>query len=373
MKYRNILLGAALLSMSLLSCGKKSEQTTEETVDENIIEITSDQFKTNKMMLGSASKQSFSDDVTCKGFLQAPTDGIAKVSTPVAGTVQNVRFKIGDYVNHGQVICTVAGNEFMSLQQEFAEAAASFQKAKADYERMKALRAENIGAKKDYVSAESVYKASQASYNALKARIRLLNVNPSQIENGQMYSSFPVVSPIGGYVTRSEVVVGQYVDMMNELAEVVNVSKLQLQLSVFEVDIPKLEVGQTVRFAVSGAPDDSIRGTLVTIGKTINPDTKSVDCIARIEDTTKSKLVNQSYVEAKVEVSKVKAMALPSSAVSKSGDEYFIFVVEKNNADGYTLRRTKVGIGRSNDDFIEIVSGLPAGSNNVVLSGVDTF
>lgn len=367
--------GAAILFVALLavSCGKKTGKASEEIMDENVVEISSEQFSNNFMELGVASVQTFSDEVACKGFLFAPADGIAKVSTPVAGAVQNIRFKIGDYVKQGQTICFIGGSEFLSIQQQFAESAAAYQKTKSDFERMKALRSENIGAHKDYVSSESAYKASFASYNALKARIQALRLNPSRIENGQMSASFPVVSPINGYITRSDVVMGQYVEMANELAEVVNVNKLQLQLSVFETDIAKLETGQTVQFGMGGDASEPMQATLITIGKSINPETKSIDCIARIEEPEKSVLVNNSYVEAKVTVNNRQGEALPVTAVQKEGEEYFIFVVENQQDGNYTLRKTKVEIGKSNNNYIEVIEGLPDSNKQIVLKGIETL
>lgn len=373
MMKKRILLGSVLILIVLSACNKGSKQSSEESTDESLVEITAEQFNRANMLLGGITKETFRDEVVAKGILQAPSDATAKVSAPVSGTVKSIRLKIGDYVKRGQIICTVGGNDFMSLQQAFAESAAAFQKAKADYERMQLLRAENIGAKKDYVSAESLFKSAQASYNALKARVQSLNVNTSQIENGQMYSSFPVVSPIEGYVTNTGVVVGQYVDMTNEIAEVVNTNKLQLKLSIFEIDIPKIKEGQRVRFNISGHPDQELQGTIITVGKGINPDTKSIDCIAQIDEESKSRLVSQSYVEAKVEVDSNEAMALPTTAVQKVGEEYIVFVVESSDEQSYKLRKTPVKVGKSNNDYFEIISGVDFDSNNIVLKGVDTL
>lgn len=374
MKTTKHILIYVLTLLFFFSCGKKSESDGETQVseDESLIEITSEQFKTSEMQLGEPTLQTFTDEVSCKGFLFAPANGIAKVSTPIAGTVENIRFKIGDFVRQGQTVCNISGNEFLSLQQQFAEASANYQKAKIDYERMKALRAEKIGAAKDFTAAESLYKASFASYNALKTRIQALRLNPTRIESGQMYSSFPVVAPISGFITKTGAVIGQYVDMQNELAEVVNVHNLQLQLSVFEMDVNKLRVGQKVRFGVSGSGAGSMNATLSTIGKSINPDTKTIDCVAKITDADRNKLVNQSYVEAKIQVNDLEAKALPAEAVQKIANEYFVYVMEKQEDDTYFLKRTKVETGKSNNAFIEILSGLPV-DKKVVVSGVETL
>lgn len=374
MKTTKHILIYVLTLLFFFSCGKKSESDGETQVseDESLIEITSEQFKTSEMQLGEPTLQTFTDEVSCKGFLFAPANGIAKVSTPIAGTVENIRFKIGDFVRQGQTVCNISGNEFLSLQQQFAEASANYQKAKIDYERMKALRAEKIGAAKDFTAAESLYKASFASYNALKTRIQALRLNPTRIESGQMYSSFPVVAPISGFITKTGAVIGQYVDMQNELAEVVNVHNLQLQLSVFEMDVNKLRVGQKVRFGVSGSGAGSMNATLSTIGKSINPDTKTIDCVAKITDADQNKLVNQSYVEAKIQVNDLEAKALPAEAVQKIANEYFVYVMEKQEDTTYFLKRTKVETGKSNNAFIEILSGLPV-DKKVVVSGVETL
>ena len=363
-----------LSSLFLLSCGGKtqSEDESTETAEVSTIEITSEQFKTNKMQLGEPTLQTFTDEIACKGFLVAPPNAIAKISSPIAGTVDNIRVKIGDFVRQGQVVCNISGSEFLGLQQQFAEASANYQKAKLDYERAKALRAENIGAEKDFTTLESIYKSSFASYNALKARIQALRINPSQIENGQMYASFPVTAPISGYITKTDAVIGQYVDMQNELAEVVNVNSLQLQLSVFETNLQKLRVGQKVLFNVCGRWSRSIEATLITVGKAINSETRAIDCIAQIGDADKSKLVNQSYAEAKILVDNFETKALPAEAFQKEEENYFVFVLDKQEGGNYFLKKTKVEVGKINNSYIEILSVLPEGKQ-VVVSGIETF
>lgn len=357
----------------MFSCGNKAESEGETTAAEaGLIEITSEQFNSNGMQLGKPSVQSFTEEIACKGFLVAPADGTAKISSPISGTVEGIRVKIGDFVSQGQVVCNISGNEFLGLQQQFAEAAANYQKAKLDYERAKALRAESIGSAKDFAASESIYKASLASYNALKARVRALKINPSQIENGEMQTSFSVVAPISGYITKTGAVIGQYVDVQNELAEVVNVNSLQLQLSVFETNLRKLKVGQKVLFNVCGSWAQSIEAKLITVGKAINPETRAIDCIAQIGEADRSKLVNQSYAEAKIVVDNVEANALPAAAVVKEDNDYFIFVVEKQESGKYLLKKTKVEIGSSNNSYTEILSDIPEGKE-VVVSGVDTL
>ena len=375
MKRLGIILCAFTLLVALPGCGDGKNTTNEaETLAEGQIEITTEQFKTGAMEIGAPAMHTFSEEISCRGYLTAPSGAMAKVSSPVSGAVQSVLFKLGDPVRKGQTLCTVSGNEFLSLQQQYAEAAALYQKAKADYERMKALQAENIGAKKDYLSAGSVFKSATASYNALQARIRTLHIDPNRIENGQMYSSFPIVSPISGHITGEGVVIGQYIDPSSEIARVVDTSRLHLRLSVFDADLPRLSVGQTVHFYHNSTPGETYTATLTTIGKAVNPETKSVDCIAQIAPDDKGgRLAADSYVEAAITVSQKEALALPLTAVQKEGNDYFVFVVEGQKEGNYILSRTPIKAGLSDKEYIELLDGLPMGAKQVVTKGIATL
>ena len=365
--------GITAFSLLLFGCGgNQAAETEREALPEGQIEVTAEQFGIGKMKTGNASAQTFTKEVACRGFLTSPANATAKVSTPISGSVQSVLFKLGDAVRRGQTLCTISGNDFLTLQQQFAEASALYQKAKADYERMKALQDENIGAKKDLITAESLYKTASAGYNALKARIKALNVSPDRIEAGEMYTAFPVVSPIAGHITGAGVVVGEYIDPSAEIAGVVDVDRLQLRLSVFDADIPALKEGQAVRFALSSNPEDEMTATLMTIGRAVNPETKSIDCIAKINPEDAHRLVSDSYVEAYISVDKKEALALPSAAVQKEGNDYFVYTVVSQNSDGYILARTPVEVGSISREYTEILGGLSE-DIQVITSGIETL
>lgn len=47
--------------------------------------------------------------------------------------------------------------------------------------------------------------------------------------------------------------------------------------------------------------------------------------------------------------------------------------MEQNTDSKYMLRKTRVTIGKQNDQFVEILSGLPSEGSQIVLTGVDTL
>lgn len=360
----------SLIAGGMFSCSDKKTEPAA-PLDEGLIEISPEQFKTSNMRLGSLMPTTFHDKVVCKGYVSAPANAMSKICPPIAGKIVNIYHKIGDFIPAGKVIATLSGNEFMALQQSFAESAAAYSKAKMDYERAEGLWAEKIGAHKDFLAAKSYYQSAYASYQSLRSRITALGIKPTRIEDGQMYTSYPVVAPISGYLTRINAVIGQYVDVETEIAELVNLKALQLKISVYETDARKLKPGQEVVFSTTGNDNHTLHARLATIGKTVNPETKMIDCVADISGADGASLVNDSFVEAAVVINSRQAPALPATAVQKQEGDYFVYVVESRKDKNYMLKKVPVAIGLTSGESVEIKTQLP--NKSIILQGIDTM
>lgn len=350
-------------------CGKSSKTNEDAKVEtDQLIKITINQFQSDSMAIGTISTQTFEDEVRCNGYITATANGMAQISTPIAGIVESVNCSMGSYVKKGQALCMITGSDLMAMQQEFTETSARLKRLKSDYERSKSLYDEKIGAEKDFIAIESEYKAMKSKYLSLKLRLELLRLNVAKIEAGDLYASFSVISPINGYITKQNLVLGQYIEQQKLLVEIVDINQLQIQLSVFEKDITKLKPGQTVNFSSPGEISFDNKATLVSIGKAVNPDTKTVTCIASIKNGQQASLINQSYIEAIIAVNSSEAKALPSEALIKSGKDYYVLLIEKSDNEAYYLRKQKVSIGRTSKGFTEITDDIDL--TKVLIKGV---
>ena len=350
----------AVLIFIATGCGNQSA-TVQETEAESgdRIEISIVQFEGDSMKIGEVSIRKFEDEVICNGNITAPANGIAQISTPISGIVESINCSMGDYVQKGQTLCMISSNELMVIQQEYIETSARLKQLKTEYERSKSLFDEKIGAEKDFIATESEYKVMLSKYQSLKLRLQLFKLNISKIEAGELYSLFPVISPINGYITSQNMVLGQFIEQQKNLVEIVDVNQLQLQLSVFEKEIGKLKAGQNILFKTMGETDATHTALLTSISKTIDPVSKTIVCLAKITEKKGMSLVNRSFVEARITVNQKEANALPSEAILKSGKDYFVYVVEKSDSQSYFLRRQKIEIGKTSNGFTEI-TGNPA-------------
>ena len=343
------------LILSLWACKNKSTQQEDGKGTSDLITISQEQFNSEEMVLGAASMHCFEDEIDCNGFVKTSPEGGAKISTPISGIIKSIKFKLGDYVKKGQVLCEINSNELIDIQQYFIETDAKLKVLKSDYDRALSLYEDKITAEKDFLKIESDYKSVLAKLKALHIKLNNLGLNISKIKGGNLYSSLPLRAPISGYLTKQTLMLGQFIEQNQQMLEQVNPSLLQLEIAVFENDVNKLQLGQTIHFSNVGCGKMAYQAKLTSIGKGIDHNSKSIICLASIEKDVKAQLIHGSFIQAKIKTNEKDAMALPSAAIIKSGNEHFVLIVDKRDKKNYFLRREKVTIGCKSKGYSEIL------------------
>ncbi len=371
MKKLNYFLNSILfLSITVLvSCSDSTNQGNDAaTMQDSLIQITKAQFETEKMQIGNPVLYDFEDVIKTNGYITSTPNGKAQISTQISGIVKNISKSIGSYVEKGSILCTIESNEIIILQQDFIETANKLKAITADYNRMKTLNDENITSQKNFMSVESEYKNMQAKYNGLKARIEMLKLNPDNIQEGNVSSSINLYSPLNGYVTMQNCLLGQYVEPQQVLMQVVDVNQLYLQFFVFEKDVAKLKKGQKIYFYSPDNKSKTLTATVASIGKSINPSTKSIECKAEISNDNKSSLLDGMYVDVNIVTTKNTALSLPTEAIIKSGSNNFVLQKVKEENDNYYFTKRPIKTGMSVNGFTEIVGD--KNLNNILIKGV---
>ena len=367
--YKHLFLGV-LLSAALLGCNNKKSggETGVAAGDSALVVISNRQFEAMQMELGDLREAQFNESVKVNGHIISSVNGQAQVTSRISGTIRGISHELGDFISAGGVLCTVESNDFIVLQQDFATVSNQFNEAKSAYERLQTLYRDSISSRKDFIAAESSYKSLLAQYNGMKHRLSLLNVNPAQIENGDFYRTLEVRSPVSGFITRINCMIGEYVVPEKMLMTVVNTSQLYLQLDVYEKDIAQLAVGQKVQFYNPNNPSEKFTAKLTKTGRSIDPEKKTIVCTAQIESIN-TNFVNNMYVEADVNVKEYTAKGLPEDALEALTDgTYRVYLLEKKLGDNIYLKPVSVATGLKFDDLVEIKTALPP--QQILIKGV---
>jgi cobalt-zinc-cadmium efflux system membrane fusion protein len=354
-----ILLASVLIPVS---CSKKSSSATRPNSEkDSLITVSQALFQANGMMLGRPQQNTFEDVVKAGGKVIASIKGKTQIKSSVSGTVKSIHRELGEYAYAGSVVCSIESNDYIVLQQEYNAVSNSYRMAKANYERLSALYRDNIASKNDFQTAESSYKSIAARYENLKHRLDSLKTDSKEIEKGKIFSIFPVRAPVGGYVTKIDCKVGEFVKPQKILMTLVEIDKVYLQLEVLQNDVAALSVGQKVEFCDPDNPDSIYVAQLSKIGKDVDPVTKSVLCIADVLSSQKGLFTNDLHVDARIVVGEHQGVGVPEEAVAKVGREYRVYELQKKDGENYVFKSVKVSVGERSNHNIELKGNIPAG------------
>lgn len=195
--------------------------------------------------------------VTATGTIEAITT--VNVGTQVSGILEHVYVDFNDNVKKGQLLAkldeTPLKTQFAQSQSQVDQAQAQLTFQEATFNRMKPLFEKQLIAKSDYDQALYNYENSLASLSIAKSALERSKVNLG-------YAT--ITSPIDGVVLNRAVEEGQTVAASFNtptLFTIVNdLTQMEVQTSVDEADIGKIQQGQRVEFTVDAYPDLKFEG-----------------------------------------------------------------------------------------------------------------
>ena len=193
-------------------------------------------------------------------------------------------------------------------------------------------------------------------------------------------STMEIKAPISGYVTDINIKIGTNAEPGQTLFSIVDNSKMHVDLLVYEKDLQKVKVGQTIIFVLTNQDNTEIKGKVFSIGKTFENETKSVAVHADIIND-KQTLIPGMYVNALINVGSQQVKALPLDAVVKADGREFIFVLEEDHTEEegheeeahektYHFKRIEVKTGTIQLGYVQVtvLQDLPENAK-IVLKG----
>jgi cobalt-zinc-cadmium efflux system membrane fusion protein len=349
---KKILYSIAIVTL-FLSCkeAKKEEATP---IDDGLLTITNEQFRSGSMEIASPVEQDFEITIKTSGTIDVPPENRAKVTSFMSGYIKTTKLLIGDKVKKGQAIVTLESTDYLDVQKDYLEVAGQIEYLKSEFERQKTLYDEKITSQKNYLKAESEYRRAKGMYQSLKAKLVLLNINPSNVEKGKLTSIITIFAPISGDVTVVNATKGMLISPSDVIIEIVNNNDLHLELYVFEKDILEVKRDQKIKFKVPEASNELFEGEVHLVGKSIEGKDRTINVHGHLSENVKQKLLTGMFVEASIVVRSKKGLAIPSDAlITENNKNYVLLLINKKN--GFSFKKTQVSLGEKSDKFIEIV------------------
>ena len=212
------------------------------------------------------------------------------------------------------------------------------------------------------LSGDDLTESIQSASESLRsAEISMQNLQDAM-------NNYTITAPISGTIIEKDAKVGDAVKAGDTLCIVYDLSYLEMNINVDELQISSISVGQKVQITADAVPDKTYVGTVtrVSMKGASNGGTTTYPVSIRIDDTDGLRPgmnANAEIVVAKAD----NALVVPNAAVVRGS---YVLVTKDSpsaaNADtameapeGFVYVPVKTGV--SDDDYTQIVSGIQEG------------
>ena len=209
------------------------------------------------------------------------------------------------------------------------------------------------------------------------AQDSLRNAEISYTNQTDQLDDYTITAPITGTIVDKNYNAGETTEANQVLCTIYDLSYLTMTLSVDELDIANIEVGQSVSIVADAVEDTVYSGTVtkVSVAGTSSGSATTYPVTIRIDET--DGLLPGMSVDATIELAGAEdVLAIPSAALNR-GDTVLVTadspsaasgtLVESATEGGEDYYSVEVTTGVSGDDYIEIISGLQEGDTVVYI------
>jgi membrane fusion protein, heavy metal efflux system len=315
----------------------------------------------NKLTFVNAGEGKLSPVVHLTGTVDYDPDRVAAIGARIAGRVRNV-FKIeGDRVKSGDVLAEIESAELGAAQAALISARAHHVAALANERREKELAQAKISSNREAEVAAASEASARAELQAAEGRVRAMGGAP----NGEP-GILQLRSPLEGRVVARTLLRGQFVEPTLTAFKVADLSRVFVELAVFERDVTTIHTGDKVEFTVPGTGHKQVPGRVSYVGDEIDLQTKTAPVRVIVEQPPVPLRPGQS-VMATIHTSarSEPTLVLPREAVTSVDGKWTVFVAH----DDTSVEPRGIELGRQDGDQVEIVKGLKDGEK-VVVTGV---
>ena len=289
-----------------------------------------------------AAVKPFSREITCTGIVAYNQERQGKVAAWVAGRLDRLLVKsVGSPVAKGKPVAELYSVDLYNAEVQYLLA----------YKTIKILS-----------SSFSVTFPinTQISLGDAHERLRQLGFREEQFDKLQRSTKptvrIPIYSPFSGVVTEKLVQEGQYVNVGDPLFSIADLSRIWVELELFESDFPYVGTGQEVAIAAKSYPGQVFHGRVEFIYPFLDPRTRTVRVRVALPNP-ELKLKPEMFVTGMIRVHLADSLVVPAGAVMVTGKRQVVWV---ESQPGVFVPRD-VTMGARSAGEVQILAGLKAG------------
>ena len=286
----------------------------------------------------------------------------AFVKAKVAGELQDLLVREGDYVKAGQVIARVDSTEYQArlrqAQQQAQSAKAQVEIAQRTYDNNRSLVDQGFISKTALEISASNLAASQASYQAAQSGVDVLQ---KSLDDAVMRA------PITGQISQRLAQNGERVAIDGRVVEIVDLAQLEMEASLSAEDAAKVRLGQVAQVSLDGSTD-TVAAKVVRVNPNASAGSRAV--VVYLALVPHAQLRQGLFLQGRLSTSSRTGPALPLSAVRTDKPVTYVQIVVDGKVEHQPVVTGFIG-DYQGQTMVEVI-GLPAGTR-ALLGSVGTL
>jgi cobalt-zinc-cadmium efflux system membrane fusion protein len=329
------------------------------------IKLSNRQIEAGRFAVAAVGGGMIGRHIVVPGSIVPSADRIARVAVRLLGTVAELRKRVGDPTEAGEVIAVIESREIADAKSDYLGARLLFQLQEKLFNRSTTLFEAKIVSENDYLRAEVAYQDARVKFEAARQKLFALGLTAQQIEAlpqqpGELLRQQELRAPITGHIAERRVDLGSLVGregQESELFVIVDRSVVWGDLAIPPSDLPKISIGQQI-FVATEIGGESSPATVISINPLLDKETRTARVIVSIENSS-NRWRPGGFITASIPFEQTKAsIVVPASALQTVEGEPSVFV---RTPDGFTARQ--VSLGRRDGERVEITAGLAVGEH----------
>lgn len=290
----------------------------------------------------------------------------ASLSPRITGLVQSVAVDAGSYVEAGEALLTL-DSTLAELAAQSAEADREAAQTQLDESNRLLEETRRLLTSKSVPETQFLNRQAAATMAASAARRAEVALRQSQ----ELVARHTVVAPFSGVIARKLTEAGEWVSTGAPVLRLVELEGARVDVQIPQERITAIADDTPVEFTLDSAPDKSIAGRITARVPVSNPDTRTA--LVRIEpvDPTVALPPGKSVRVTFHPRSNNAVLTVPRDALIRRADGTVTVMIAQPQGDQFTATASRVDLGRTFSDLVEIRTGLEPGQH-VITRGNET-
>jgi membrane fusion protein, heavy metal efflux system len=314
-------------------------------------------------------EQAVRESIRVPARLEARPGGTADVVAPIDGRLTGVvELALGASVSRGQELARLlpppsAPADLPQMQRALADAQTALALATRDRERAERLTTAGAAPGRRLDEAQSAEEQAKARLTAAEASLAQYNAarTGGAPDSGGL---FIIRAPVSGVIAQRDAATGANVTAGRVLFSVVDTAQVHVVGQVPEAQAAPARLAQAAEIDIAGQPHRVPTGRLVSVGKVLDPRSRTLPITFAFDNRTLGLPVGQAAVLHLLMETTQPRPVVPAAAIVDDAGRPIVFV----QRGGETFERRAVTLGSRSGDVVQITEGLKPG-DRVVTKG----